>query len=72
MNNEHGSCKGFIKEMIVDSSSSSSSSSSSTVTKMCTCPCHDSMYQLVRNSIALVNQSQRNNPYQFTVSGDDV
>jgi hypothetical protein len=71
MNNEHGSCKGFIKEMIVDSSSSSSSSSSP-VTKMCTCPCHDSMYQLVRNSIALVNQSQRNNPYQFTASEDDV
>jgi hypothetical protein len=68
MNNEHGSCKGFIKEMIVDSSSSSSSP----VTKMCTCPCHDSMYQLVRNSIALVNQSQRNNPYEFTASGDDV
>jgi hypothetical protein len=30
------------------------------------------MYQLVRNSIALVNQSQRSNPYEFTASGDDV
>ena len=28
------------------------------------------MYQLVRNTIALVNQSQKSNPYQFT--HDDV
>lgn len=33
---------------------------------MCTCQCHDSMYQLIRNTIAVINQSQRNNPYQFT------
>jgi hypothetical protein len=24
------------------------------------------MYQLIRNTIAVINQSQRNNPYQFT------
>lgn len=37
---------------------------------MCACACHDPMYQLVRNSIALVNQSARNNPYQFTAAED--
>jgi hypothetical protein len=30
------------------------------------------MYQLVRKSIALVNQSSRNNPYQFTPSDEDT
>ncbi len=55
-NNEHGSCKGIIKE--------------ADLTKICGCPCHDSMYQLVRNTIAVVNQSQRNNPYQFTHDSD--
>jgi hypothetical protein len=29
------------------------------------------MYQLIRNSIAVVNAGERNNPYQFT-AGDDV
>jgi hypothetical protein len=24
------------------------------------------MYHLIRNTIAVVNQNQRNNPYQFT------
>ena len=61
VNNAHGLCKGFVKETV----------DSSTVTKMCVCPCHDSMYQLIRNSIAVVNAGERNNPYQFT-AGDDV
>ena len=52
VNNEHGSCKGIIKEK--------------DLTKMCVCPCHDGAYQLVRNSIAIVNQSQRSNLYEFT------
>lgn len=55
VNNEHGSCKGIIKE--------------ADFTKMCACPCHDSTYQLVRNTIGVVNQS-RNNPYQFTSDSD--
>ena len=54
--NDHGLCKGIIKEII----------NSFTQTKMCACPCHDSMYHLIRNTIAVVNQNQRNNPYQFT------
>jgi hypothetical protein len=56
VNNEHGSCKGIIKE-------------AAGLTKMCACPCHDSTYQLVRNTIAVV-QSQRNNPYQFMHESD--
>jgi hypothetical protein len=55
-NNEHGACKGIIKE--------------ADLTKICACPCHDSMYQLIRNTIGIVNQSQRNNPYQFTHDSD--
>ncbi len=59
--NEHGSCKGIITETV----------NASPVTHMCACPCHDSTYQLVRNSIALINQGERNNPYQFTAGDDD-
>ena len=51
--NNHGVCEGFFKEEI----------DSSQVTRVCTCPCHDSMYQLVRNTVALVNQSERTNPF---------
>jgi hypothetical protein len=61
LKNEHGLCPGFTKE---------EHSSPSADTSMCACACHDPMYQLVRNSIALVNQSARNNPYQFTASED--
>ena len=57
VNNEHGSCKGIIKE-------------AADLTKMCACPCHDSTYQLVKNTIAVLNRDQRNNPYQFTHDGD--
>ena len=42
VNNEHGSCKGIIRE-------------TADLTKMCACPCHDSMYQLVRNTVAVTN-----------------
>ena len=55
-NNEHGSCKGIIKD--------------DAITKMCACQCHDSMYQLIRNTIAVINRDQRNNPYQFTHDSD--
>lgn len=51
--NNHGTCKGFFKEEL----------ESSQVTRICACPCHDSMYQLVRNTIALVNQAERTNPF---------
>jgi len=57
VNNEHGSCKSIIKE-------------NADLTKICACPCHDSAYQLVRNTIAVLNRDQRNNPYQFTHDGD--
>lgn len=60
VNNEHGSCKGIIREIV----------NSSTITRMCTCQCHDSTYQLVRNTLAAITQSQRNNPYQFTHDSD--
>ncbi len=63
LKNEHGSCQGFTMETKPDSS---------TDTQMCACPCHDPMYQLVRNSLGLVNQSARNNPYQFTSGTDDT
>jgi hypothetical protein len=56
LKNDHGLCSGTIKETV----------NSFTLTKMCACPCHDSMYHLIRNTIAVVNQNQRNNPYQFT------
>lgn len=46
------------------------SSEAADLTKMCACPCHDSMYQLVRNTIAVLNRDQRNNPYQFTHDAD--
>ena len=60
--NDHGLCKGIIKEMV----------NSLTKTKICACPCHDSMYHLIRNTLAVVNQNQRNNPYQFTHDNDDI
>ena len=59
-NNEHGSCEGIIKETV----------DSSIITKMCACQCHDSTYQLIRNTIAVINRDQRNNHYQFTHDGD--
>lgn len=63
LKNEHGACPGFTKE---------TKSDMSTTTALCACPCHDPMYQLVRNSLGVVNQSSRNNPYQFTSGSDDV
>ncbi len=51
--NNHGVCKGFFNQEV----------ESSQVTRVCACPCHDSMYQLVRNTIALVNQAERTNPF---------
>jgi hypothetical protein len=61
LKNDHGLCSGIIKDTV----------NSFTMTKMCACPCHDSMYHLIRNTIAVVNQNQRNNPYQFTHGSDD-
>jgi hypothetical protein len=53
VDNKHGLCKGFFKEGVEPTQ----------VTRICACPCHDSMYQLVRNTIALVNQAERTNPF---------
>ncbi len=61
LDNNHGLCKGFYKETF----------ESRPVTRICMCPCHDSTYQLIRNTVALVNASERNNPYQFTQAGYD-
>ncbi|MFL6524822.1 MAG: hypothetical protein ACJ70Q_01620, partial [Nitrososphaera sp.] len=60
--NDHGSCNGIIKETV----------HSTTMTTICACPCHDSMYYLLRNTIAVVNQNQRNNPYQFTHDSENI
>jgi hypothetical protein len=62
LKNDHGLCSGIIKETV----------NSYNMTKMCACPCHDSMYHLIRNTIAVVNQNQRNNPYQFTHDNDNT
>lgn len=50
----HGSCQGSFKETV----------DSLPVTRICACPCHDSMYQLVRNTIALVNQAEKSDPFR--------
>ncbi len=46
LQNEHGSCEGIILEIIKGSK----------ITRFCSCSCHNSMYQLIRNTLAIVNQ----------------
>ena len=52
----HGKCQGSFRETV----------GSTPVTRICACPCHDSMYQLVRNTIALVNLAEKSNPFHQT------
>ena len=61
--NNHGKCKGHFKEEM----------EGSLVTRMCACPCHDSTYHLVRNTVALIAQAERQNPYHLAqaVNEDD-
>ena len=59
--NNHGKCEGHFKETVNESP----------VTRMCACPCHDSTYQLVRNTVALMNQAERSNPYHLASSSLD-
>jgi hypothetical protein len=61
--NNHGKCQGFFKETVNESP----------VTRICACQCHDSTYQLVRNTVALITQAERSNPYYLASSdaGDD-
>lgn len=56
--NNHGKCQGFFKE----------TGGESPVTRMCACQCHDSTYQLVRNTVALITQAERSNPYYLASS----
>ncbi len=61
LKNAHGTCQGFMQETL---------ETKSTITRVCSCQCHDPVYQLIRNSVALVNQSSRNNPSQFDAADD--
>jgi hypothetical protein len=55
---EHGLCKGI--EIV--------SINGSKTTKICSCPCHNNMYNLIKNTIAVGIQS--NSPYN--ASGDSM
>jgi hypothetical protein len=56
--NEHGSCEGIIAE-IIDGSKR---------IMICNCPCHNNMYQLIRNTLAMVNQRNTSLDYGFAAS----
>jgi hypothetical protein len=45
----HASCDGVIKTVI----------GGSEITKICTCPCHDSSYQLVKKMFAAIKQDEQ-------------
>jgi hypothetical protein len=62
--NNHGRCQGHFKEVLNDSP----------VTRTCACQCHDSTYQLVRNTVAMLSQAERSNPYSVASSSslDDL
>ena len=47
--NEHGLCNGNITEV----------TNGGETAKICNCACHNSMYQLIRNTVALVNRSNK-------------
>lgn len=59
--NNHGKCQGFFKEAVKDSEA----------TRICACQCHDATYQLVRNTVALIAQAERSNPYHLASSSLD-
>jgi len=54
LQNEHGLCEGIIIPEIIKGSK---------ITKFCNCPCHNSMYQLIRNTLAIVNQRNSYSDY---------
>ena len=56
--NEHGLCEGIIPEIIEGSST----------TEFCNCSCHNNMYQLIRRTLAVVNQGNTNLDYGFPAS----
>ncbi|MEO9320243.1 MAG: hypothetical protein ABI361_06185 [Nitrososphaera sp.] len=60
LQNNHGTCEGIVRWTAQDD----------TMTAMCSCECHNSMYQLIKNTVAVANQNQRNNPYAFTHDGE--
>ncbi|WP_415282611.1 hypothetical protein [Candidatus Nitrososphaera sp. FF02] len=57
----HGKCQGHFKEEM----------NGSPVTRMCACPCHDSTYQLVRNTVAMIAQAERQDPYSLAQAAYD-
>lgn len=61
LENNHGKCQGYFKEEVKESP----------VTRVCACQCHDSTYQLVRNTIGLIAQAERSNPYHLASSSLD-
>ena len=46
--NKHDSCDGVVKTLIDDSDN----------TKMCTCQCHNSSYQMVQKMFGVINQKE--------------
>jgi hypothetical protein len=56
--NEHGLCEGIIAG-IIDGSKK---------IKICNCPCHNNMYQLIRNTLAVVNERSTSLDYGFPAS----
>ncbi|MEO9295784.1 MAG: hypothetical protein ABI347_09320 [Nitrososphaera sp.] len=58
MESNHGKCQGYFKETVKDSP----------VTRICACQCHDATYQLVRNTVAMIAQAERSNPYHLASS----
>ena len=58
--NEHGLCEGIISLII----------SGSKTIMICNCPCHNNMYQLIRNTLAVVNQRSTSLDYGFPASDD--
>ncbi len=56
--NEHGLCEEIIAE-IIDGSKR---------IMICNCPCHNNMYQLIRNTLAVANQRGTSLDYGFPPS----
>ena len=53
LQNEHGLCEGIILEIIKGSK----------ITRFCNCSCHNNMYHLIRNTLAIVNQRNSYSDY---------
>jgi transcription antitermination factor NusA-like protein len=54
--NEHSLCEGIISEIIKESK----------IIKICNCSCHNNMYKLIRNTLAIVNQTKSYCDYEFS------